>query len=79
MGVTFNDFISVNTYSKRHYKQVIGDPSDIEGDNPCYLTLGLNRCDHMKYFYTRFMVRKYFTAWCQLKRNTCLEQDDCSD
>lgn len=79
MKVSFNDFLLINTYSKRHYTEIIGDPSDLEGDNPCYLTLGLTRCDNMKYFYTRFLVRKYFTAWCQLKRNPLLEQDDCSD
>ena len=79
MVVSFNDLVSINTYPKRDYTQIIGDPDDLEGYNPCYLTLGLNRCSNMKWFSTRFMIRKYFIAWCQLKRNPLTNQDDCSD
>ena len=79
MRVSFNELVSINTYQKRAYIEIIGNPHDEKGDNPCYLTLGMSRYDRLKYFYVRSLVRKYFDAWCQLKFNPLIQQDDCSD
>jgi len=79
MKVSFNDLVSIQTYDRRSYVDIIGDSRDPQGDNPCYMSLGLDRQTRMYYFYIRFLVRKYFQSWRQLKETTLVENDDCSD
>ena len=75
----FNDIISIKTYQRRDYTDIIGDPSGRQKDNPCYMTLGLSRDSRLKNFYYEFLKRKYFYAWCHLKNKTSKDQDDNCD
>ena len=75
----FNDIISIKTYQRRDYTEIIGDPSGRQKDNPCYLTLGLSRNSRLKKFYYSFLRRKYFNAWCHLNNKQSKYQDDNCD
>ena len=75
----FNDIISIKTYQRLDYTDIIGDPSGRQKDNPCYMTLGLSRNSRLKNFYSTFLRRKYFYAWCQLNNKPSKEQDDNRD
>lgn len=77
--LVFNDIISIKTYQRRDYTEIIGDPSGRQKDNPCYLTLGLSRDGRLRKFYYDFLKRKYFNAWCQLNNKSCKDQDDYSN
>ena len=72
--VSFNETVTVQYCEKTEYTDIIGDPRDPYGPNPSYLTLGLERKQRLSNFRIRFIVRKYFQAWCQLKKNACLTQ-----
>jgi hypothetical protein len=75
----FNDIISIQTYQRREYTEIIGDPTGQQKDNPCYMSLGMSRESRLRKFYRNFLKRTYFDAWCQLKNKPCTCQDDNSD
>jgi len=79
MKVSFNDIVAIQTYDRHLYTDIIGDARDPQGPNPCYMTLGMERKNRMYYFYIRFIIRKYFQTWRQLKETTLIDNDDCSD
>ena len=79
MVVSFHDIVLVHIYEKRDYRDIIGDPTNYDWENPCYLTLAMSRTSRLLQFYKRHVLKKYFNAWCQLKTNTMIEQDDCCD